>query len=101
MGYADGWPRSLGGKGAAWHQGVRLPIVGRISMDSLTIDIGGLADGSVSDGDLVELLGPSQTLADVARDAGTIAYEILTGLGAQHSRFAIDTLTTLAAHPGA
>ncbi|HWV61161.1 MAG TPA: alanine racemase [Sphingopyxis sp.] len=101
IGYADGWPRSLGGKGAAWHQGVRLPIVGRISMDSLTIDIGGLADGSVSEGDFVELLGPSQTLADVARDAGTIAYEILTGLGARHARFAIENGQTQAAHTGA
>src|SRR3546814_19299735 len=72
MGYADGWPRSLGGKGAAWHQGVRLPIVGRISMDSLTIDIRGLADGRVSEGDFVALAGPSHTLADVARVAGTL-----------------------------
>ncbi len=89
-GYADGWPRSLGGKGSAWHRGVRLPIVGRISMDSLTIDIGGLADDNISEGDFVELLGPSQSLADVARDAGTIAYEILTGLGPRHARFVIE-----------
>jgi alanine racemase len=35
----------------------------------------------------VELLGPSQSLADVASDAGTIAYEILTGLGRRHAHF--------------
>ena len=87
MGYADGWLRTLGGKGAAWHEGVRLPIVGRISMDSLTIDISALAEDCLSEGDFVELLGPSQSLADVARDAGTIAYEILTGLGLRHARF--------------
>lgn len=90
MGYADGWPRSLGSKGAAWYQGVRLPIVGRISMDSLTIDIGGLAENSVSEGSFVELLGPSQSLEDVASDAGTIAYEILTGLGSRHARFTLE-----------
>lgn len=87
MGYADGWPRTLGGKGAAWHEGVRLPIVGRISMDSLTIDISALAEDCLSEGDFVELLGPSQSLADVASDAGTIAYEILTGLGRRHAHF--------------
>ena len=100
-GYADGWPRSLGGKGAAWHRGVRLPIVGRISMDSLTIDIGGLAEGSISEGDFVELLGPSQSLGDVARDAGTIAYEILTGLGVRHARFTVENGQTRAVREGA
>ena len=89
-GYADGWPRSLGDKGAVWHRGVRLPIVGRISMDSLTVDISGLAEADISDGDFVELLGPSQSIADVARDAGTIGYEILTGLGRRHTRFIIE-----------
>lgn len=100
-GYADGWPRSLGGNGAAWHQGVRLPIVGRISMDSLTIDISGVAEDSISEGDFVELLGPSQSLADVARNAGTIAYEILTGLGPRHARFVIENGQMRPAHDGA
>jgi len=98
MGYADGWPRSLGGKGAAWHEGVRLPIVGRISMDSLTIDISALAEDCLSEGHFVELLGPSQSLADVASDAGTIAYEILTGLGLRHARFVIENGRMRAVH---
>jgi alanine racemase len=86
IGYADGWPRSLSSTGAAWHRGVRLPIAGRVSMDSLTVDISALPDGALNEGDFVELLGPSQSLADVARDAGTIAYEILTRLGKRHAR---------------
>lgn len=86
LGYGDGWPRSLGGAGAAWHRGVRLPIAGRVSMDSLTVDITALPDGALAEGDFVELLGPSQSLADVALDAGTIAYEILTRLGTRHAR---------------
>lgn len=98
MGYADGWPRSLGGKGAAWHEGVRLPIVGRVSMDSLTIDISALAENCLSEGDFVELLGPSQSLADVARDANTITYEILTGLGLRHARFVIEKGRMRAVH---
>lgn len=100
LGYADGWPRCLGGVGAAWHRGVRLPIVGRVSMDSLTVDIGALAAGDLAEGDFVELLGPSQSLADVARDAGTIAYEILTRLGARHARIHVEDGSTDADLPG-
>lgn len=99
-GYADGWPRSLGGKGAAWYRGARLPIVGRISMDSLTVDIAGVAEADISEGDFVELLGPSQSVADVARDAGTIGYEILTGLGKRHARFVIENGRMRNAHDG-
>jgi alanine racemase len=86
VGYADGWPRCLGGVGAAWHGGTRLPIVGRVSMDSTTIDISALPEEALHEGDFVELIGPSQSLDQVACDAGTIAYEILTQLGARHAR---------------
>lgn len=100
LGYADGWPRSLGGIGAAWHDGIRLPIVGRVSMDSLTVDIGALPGGALAEGDFVELLGPSQSLADVARDAGTIAYEILTRLGPRHARIYLHDGAVEAMVPG-
>ncbi|CAK7260319.1 MULTISPECIES: alanine racemase [unclassified Shinella] len=85
-GYADGLPRSLSGRGAAYCDGVRLPIVGRVSMDSITIDISALPEGRLTLGSRVEILGPNQNLEDVARDAGTIAYEILTGLGQRYRR---------------
>lgn len=97
IGYADGWPRSLGDTGSAWHAGQRLPIVGRVSMDSMTVDLTALAPNALAEGDFVELLGPSQTLADVARDAGTIAYEILTRLGARSERIVIGHQTAAAA----
>jgi len=90
IGYADGWPRHLGGVGRAWWNGAPLPIVGRVSMDSLTIDISDLRVAALAEGDLVELIGPSQSLADVARDAGTIPYEILTCLGARHARIFVE-----------
>ncbi len=90
IGYGDGWPRRLGGRGAAWFDGQRLPIIGRVSMDSLTIDASDLPDEMLAEGDLVELIGPSQSLEDVARDAGTIAYEILTSLGARHRRVYVE-----------
>lgn len=85
-GYADGLPRGLSGRGAVYCDGIRLPIVGRVSMDSITIDISALPDGRLHLGSLVEVLGPNQTLEDLARDAGTISYEILTGLGQRYER---------------
>ncbi|WP_429811892.1 alanine racemase [Ensifer sp. B1-9] len=85
-GYADGLPRSLSDRGAVYCDGIRLPIVGRVSMDSTTIDISALPEDRLHLGSLVEVLGPSQTLEDIARNAGTIAYEILTGLGQRYER---------------
>jgi alanine racemase len=88
VGYADGWPRHLSNSGAAYHQGVRLPIAGRVSMDSITLDVTALVERGLTLGlgDVVELLGPHQTLEDVARDADTIPYEILTSLGRRYHR---------------
>lgn len=94
VGYADGWPRHLGNRGAAWFNGIRLPIVGRVSMDSITLDASALPCGALKPGDMVELIGPNQSLEMVAADAGTIAYEILTNLGRRYARFWIDNGTT-------
>ncbi|TXR50505.1 alanine racemase [Phyllobacterium endophyticum] len=85
-GYADGLPRSLSDRGAVYYDGVHLPIVGRVSMDSMTVDISALPEGTLTIGSLVEVLGLHQTLEDLARDAGTISYEILTGLGDRYHR---------------
>lgn len=85
-GYADGLPRCLGDRGAVFYEGVRLPIVGRVSMDSVTIDITALPPGTLTLGSLVEVIGPHQTLEDLAKSAGTISYEILTGLGHRYHR---------------
>jgi alanine racemase len=84
-GYADGLPRVLSHHGAAWFGDIRLPIVGRISMDSLMLDISALPDG-MPDGRFVELIGPHQSLDAIAADAGTISYEILTALGRRFYR---------------
>ncbi|MEG3164829.1 alanine racemase [Sphingomonas sp. PB2P19] len=86
VGYADGWPRRLGGRGSAFVGDTRVPIVGRISMDSLLIDVSAIPDEARQAGAAVELLGPHQTIDDVARDADTISYEILTQLGARYAR---------------
>jgi alanine racemase len=86
MGYADGIFRSLGNRGAVFVAGERASIVGRISMDLMTADIGHLPPSAVQVGDAVEIIGPHQSVDDLARDAGTIGYEILTALGSRYLR---------------
>ena len=85
LGYADGYLRSLSGKGAVFFDGVALPLVGRVSMDLVTVDATA-APERLAAGDLVEVIGPHRAADDVARDAGTIGYEILTGLGPRYER---------------
>jgi len=84
LGYADGWPRNVAT--AARVDGVSLPFVGRVSMDSIVLNISALPPGRLKAGDLVEIVGKSQTIDDVAASAGTIGYEILTGLGRRFNR---------------
>lgn len=86
VGYADGLLRALSNRGAAWFGGVRLPIAGRVSMDSITLDVTDLPPRTMKPGDWVELIGPHQSLDEIARDAGTISYEILTSLGSRYHR---------------
>ena len=86
VGYADGWLRSLSNRGAVYWGEQRLPIVGRVSMDSFLVDITALPDAKFGEGERVELIGPHQSADDVARAAGTIGYEVLTSLGARFQR---------------
>jgi len=90
IGYADGFLRSLSNNGAAFVDDVRLPIAGRVSMDSVGIDVSALPEGRLNVGDHVDLLGPGQGVDDLARAAGTIGYEILTGLGRRFHRIYLD-----------
>lgn len=82
-GYADGVPRSTSPRGQVWLAGRRRPIIGRISMDSLTVDAG---DAAVRAGDRVELFGPRLPVDEAAAAAGTIAYELLTSVGGRVER---------------
>jgi alanine racemase len=81
IGYGDGWPRALSSRGEVLIRGVRHPVVGRICMDQFMVDIGG---GIAFNEDEVVLVGrqggDAITVEDVAATAGTIPYEILTGL---------------------
>ena len=96
VGYADGYPRSIGmgvalrearpaaGRGAVG--GVPVPIVGRVSMDLTIFDVTDVPAGIQAANDHIELIGPTVPLDEAARHAGTIGYELLTRLGARYSR---------------
>ncbi|WP_420405709.1 alanine racemase [Nisaea sp.] len=87
VGYADGYLRSLSGKGSAYIGGQRLPLAGRVSMDMLAVDVSAVdRTEEVYPGGYIDLLGPHYTVNDAADDAGTIGYEILTGLGHRYTR---------------
>ncbi len=82
IGYGDGYPRALSSRGEVLVRGRRLPIAGRICMDQFMVDIG--PEGTAYNGDEVVLIGRQGEAAisceAVAQAAGTIPYEILTGL---------------------
>jgi alanine racemase len=82
IGYGDGWPRAHANNGWALVRGRRAPIVGAISMDGLTVDVGGI-DG-VTYGDEFVLIGEQGgsriTAEDVAAERRTINYEVTTAL---------------------
>lgn len=86
MGYADGFARQGAEKGCAWFQGQRLPILGRISMDSMTVDISAIPEGQIAADDMVDLLTETYGVDAVAEAEGTIGYEVLTSLGRRYHR---------------
>ncbi len=81
-GYADGLMRSLAGRATLWAEATPCPVIGRISMDLITVDITHLNDQPKT----LEILCPEQGVDDLADTAGTIGYEILTSLGARYQR---------------
>ena len=83
-GYADGVPRLLSNQGHVGFDGQKLAMVGRISMDSLVVDLP--ESCALSEGDWVEIYGSAIPVETVARQAQTISYEIFSGLGPRVQR---------------
>ena len=94
VGYADGWPRSLAGRGSARIGGERVPLVGRVSMDLAVFDVSGASPSLARPGGIVELLDDEYGVDAAAADAGTIGYEILTALGRRYHRSYLDSPAT-------
>lgn len=81
-GYADGLPRTLSNKVHLWDGDTPVPLIGRVSMDLITADVGHLSEVPRS----LDILCERQGVDDLATVAGTIGYEILTSLGPRYAR---------------
>jgi len=86
VGYADGYRQSLTNRGHAYLGDLRVPVVGRVSMDLIALDVSQAPAASAVPGALVDLLGPHHDADALAAEAQTIGYEILTGLGRRFHR---------------
>ena len=84
LGYADGWPRSMGDCSHAIFDRRPVPLVGRVSMDLTTYDVTDFPE--IMPGDWLTVIGPDRTPDDIARDAGTNGYEVLTSLWSRYAR---------------
>jgi alanine racemase len=81
IGYADGYPRSASGQGSAFVDGVRCPLIGRVSMDMTCFDV---TDASpLAEGDMIAI---DFDLARLSSISGRSQYDLLTGLGARYAR---------------
>jgi alanine racemase len=96
LGYADGILRRLGARdgraGLTGYIGDRpAPVIGRISMDLITLDVTGVPEDVARRGAWVEILGSHVSVDDLAEQAGTIGYEVLTSLGRRAQRIYVDS----------
>ncbi len=90
-GYADGYFRTstaknIGDTAYCCIDGSKAPVVGRVSMDMITIDVTDIETLRVARGEFVELLGHNITIDKFAHFSGTIGYEVLTNLGSRYAR---------------
>jgi len=86
VGYADGWLRSLSHRGSGRIGGVRVPMIGRVSMDLAVFDVTAVDPLVARPGRFIELLGQDYGVDAAAADGHTIGYEILTALGRRYHR---------------
>ena len=87
VGYADGYFRNLSNQGEVFFEGHKLPVVGAVSMDLMTVDITDLPPNKINVGDWVELFGDNLWASKLAEKAGTVTWELFTRLGSRFERF--------------
>ena len=90
LGYADGYFRNLINRAHVLLAGHRVPVIGRISMDLVTIDVTEVPEELSQPGTTVEVLGQHLTADDLADHARTNAYEVMTALGRRYARLYVD-----------
>jgi alanine racemase len=84
IGYEDGLLRSRSGRGEVVVAGRRAPLIGRVSMDQITLDVTDVPEAEA--GEAVTLIGDGISAEQVAEWSGTISYEVLTALGCRVRR---------------
>lgn len=85
-GYADGYPRHASSGTPVLINGMYVPLIGRVSMDLITVDLG---EVRASVGDSVTLWGEANPVEQIAKLSGTIAYELICGITARVERIVI------------
>lgn len=101
-GYADGYHRAASGDGVPLRAAVgkgaggflaghHVPVLGRVTMDLTLFDVTDVGHDAVKVGDFIELFGANMPIGAVARACGTIAYELLSGLGRRYERRYVHT----------
>ena len=96
LGYGDGIFRCLGARDGhtgltGYIDGHAAPALGRVSMDLITLDVSDIPSGLAERGSWVEIIGEQASVDDLAQQAGTIGYEVLTSLSHRAQRIYIDT----------
>lgn len=86
IGYADGVQRLLTGKLFGFVGETKVPLVGRVTMDMLTFDVSGVAEGQLNEADRIVVIDERQTVDDIAQMTDTIGYEVFTRLGRRVKR---------------
>lgn len=86
VGYADGYLRAASGSGTAYIDDIPVPVVGRVSMDMITLDVSAVPELNCQPGMAVDLIGHHHDVDDLAAQSGTIGYELLTSLGNRYHR---------------
>jgi len=85
-GYADGLLRSLRSSGFAYCQGCKVPVIGQVSMDSIAFDLTDVEEHRLAQITSIDIMGNEHSLDELAEEAGTIPYELLTSLGSRYHR---------------
>ena len=86
VGYADGYLRSLSNRAMVRFMGQTAPLIGRVSMDTITVDVTEMPEHQLTPGAQFDLIDSAHDINQVATEAGTNAYEILTSLGPRYRR---------------
>ncbi len=96
VGYADGYPRALSGQGVCEIHGCKAPVLGRVCMDQMMVDVTHIPE--VHSGDTATIFGGgiADTIGDVAQKAGTIPYEVMCGIALRVPRIYLQNGETAA-----